>query len=73
MKTYLAILAFDDRTDDTKDTFEIQANSKEEARVALADIMKRCGFETELSATSEEVYIKMDDGKDIVYYGFYEE
>ena len=68
---YIAFLSFEDRNGDLQDSIEIEAQSKEDARMKLSEMMKRCGFDTELSTTSEEVAVKLYDGeKDPVYYGF---
>lgn len=68
---YIAFLSLEDRNGDFQDSIEIEAQSKEDARMKLSEMMKRCGFDTELSTTSEEVTVKLYDGeKDPVYYGF---
>lgn len=59
---YLSDCPFDDMT--------IKAISKQNAREILAKHFNEIGAKTELSTLSEEVIITLQNGRELVYYGF---
>ena len=55
---------------DTSDDMRIEAFSKQDARERLAKRFVEAGAKAELSNTSEEVIITLQNGNKLVYYGF---
>ena len=70
MAVYYAFLSLEDENERYGDMTIPGVSSKQEARGKLANYFKSRGMKAELSETSEEVYITLQDGKEIVYYGF---
>lgn len=54
----------------TYDDMDIEALSKQDARKRLAKHFVEAGAKAELSSTSEEVIITLQNGDILVYYGF---
>lgn len=58
---------------DPYDDMDIEASSKQDARMKLAQYFIGLGAKAILSNTSEEVLVTLPDGRELIYYGFDEE
>ena len=54
----------------TYDDMDIGTSSKQDARMKLAQYFIALGAKAILSNTSEEVWVTLKDGRELVYFGF---